>query len=276
MAVMYRALGWSEIADRVWVGRYQSLDQTIGVIAGDDGLAVIDTLASHHQADGLKQEVRNLSPLSIAAVINTHGHWDHCFGNARFLPAPIWGHVLCGRMVTETGDEQRRMVVERWMPEASEELAEVELTPPTHQFEAEASIQLGNRLVQMSYLGRGHSDNDIVTSVVGADILFVGDLLENAPAPVFSDSFPLEWGETARLLLDRVEGQVVPGHGDPFGIEFATHQAHQLSRVAALCKSALAGETTWDEVATRSPFSHEATTEAIERTRMTGIAAASE
>jgi hypothetical protein len=42
---------WQEVADRVWVRRYESLDQTIGAIGGDAGLAVIDTRANHRLAD---------------------------------------------------------------------------------------------------------------------------------------------------------------------------------------------------------------------------------
>ena len=44
---------WREVGDRVWVRRYASLDQTIGVIGGEAGLAVIDTRANHLLADEL-------------------------------------------------------------------------------------------------------------------------------------------------------------------------------------------------------------------------------
>ena len=40
---------WREVGERVWVRRYEALDQTIGVVAGDAGLVVIDTRA-HHRA----------------------------------------------------------------------------------------------------------------------------------------------------------------------------------------------------------------------------------
>jgi len=41
---------WQEIGDRVWVRRYEPLDQAIGVIGGSLGLVVVDTRASHAPA----------------------------------------------------------------------------------------------------------------------------------------------------------------------------------------------------------------------------------
>ena len=80
---------WQEVGDRVWVRRYAALDQTIGAASG---LVVIDTRASHPLADELRRDLAGL-PGPIVAVVNTHGHGDHVFGNGRFVPAPIWGHV---------------------------------------------------------------------------------------------------------------------------------------------------------------------------------------
>ncbi len=264
---MYRALRWTEIGDRVWIGRYEFLDQTIGVIGGAAGLVVIDTLSSHRQADGLIAEVRRLGEL--VAVVNTHGHWDHCFGNRRFLPLPIWGHIRCARMIEESGEDQRKEVLEYWLPGADEELGEVEPTPPDHLFDGSAALDIGDRAVELAHLGLGHTDNDILVTVPDAQVLFAGDLLENAPAPNFGDSHPLEWGTTAARILEAGQAAIVPGHGDPLSRDFAAHQVAQLGELQELCRAAVEGDLPWAEVGSRSPFPDEATAAAIERARIT-------
>ena len=118
---------WREVGDRVWIRRYAALDQTIGAVGGEAGLLVIDTRAHHRAADELLGDLRQL-PGSVAVVVKTHGHWDHAFGNARFVPTPIWGHERCAAMVTQRGPE----VLERLRTEyPSEPWDEVVLTAPT-------------------------------------------------------------------------------------------------------------------------------------------------
>ena len=255
---------WREVGDRVWVRRYESLDQTIGVIGGDTGLVVIDTRSSHRLADELRADLEQL-PGSLAAVVNTHGHWDHAFGNARFLPAPIWGHVRCAAMIVERGDEMR-IRAQRAYP--SEDIGGVELTPPTELFTDSATLDLGDRQAELRYLGRGHTDNDIVVVVPDASVLFAGDLLEDAPAPGFGDSYPIDWVTAGRTLLDLVEGVVVPGHGDPFDRAFAERQVDDLAVLAELAKGIVSGAIGHDEALRRSPFPAEDTGVALEQARL--------
>jgi glyoxylase-like metal-dependent hydrolase (beta-lactamase superfamily II) len=257
---------WQEVGDRVWVRRYESLDQTIGVIGGAAGLVVIDTRATHRLADALREDLRAL-PGSLAAVINTHGHWDHTFGNARFAEMPIWGHVRCAAMITERGEEMRARLVEAYPAEA-EDFREVVLTPPSKLFDDAAMLDLGDRQVAMRYLGRGHTDNDIVITVPEASVLFAGDLLENAPAPGFGDSYPVAWAATGIALLGLVEGAVVPGHGDVVDRAFAERQVAELGDLAELAQAAINGSIGLDEAIRRSPFPAEPTGEALERARL--------
>jgi glyoxylase-like metal-dependent hydrolase (beta-lactamase superfamily II) len=256
---------WSEVGDRVWVRRYDWLDQTIGAIGGEDGLVVIDTRATHALADELRADLRALGGHPLAAVVNTHGHWDHAFGNARFLPAPIWGHVRCATMILERGEEMRARLMEEF-PDQSFDA--VELTPPTELFDEAVTLDLGDRQIELRYLGLGHTDNDIVITVPDASVLFAGDLLENGAAPSFGDSYPLAWAETARGLLARIEGGVVPGHGDPSDLHFAERQTAELEELAGLARDAVSGAIGLDEAIRRSPFPAETTAVALERVRL--------
>ena len=198
---------WQEIGDRVWVRRYEALDQTIGAVGGEAGLAVIDTRANHRLADELRDDLREL-PGRVVAVVNTHGHWDHAFGNARFATLPIWGHVRCADFIARTGEAARARLIDEH-PGDADAFREVVLTPPTDTFVDAASLDLGGRQLALRYLGRGHTDNDIVAVVPDAGVLFAGDLLENAPAPGFGDSFPIAWADTGRALIELAEATVV-------------------------------------------------------------------
>ena len=95
------------------------------------------------------------------------------------------------------------------------DLAEVVLDPPDHTFTDRATLDLDGRIVDLAYLGRGHTDNDIVITIADADVLCVGDLLENGAPPWFGDGYPMDWPATARAILDRTGERtvVVPGHG---------------------------------------------------------------
>jgi glyoxylase-like metal-dependent hydrolase (beta-lactamase superfamily II) len=256
---------WREVGDRVWVRRYAFLDQTIGVIGGEDGLVVVDTRATHPMADELRTDMRELGRHDLAAAVNTHGHWDHAFGNARFAPTPIWGHVRCAAMIRERGEEMRARLSEAF---PGEPFDAVELTPPSRLFEESATLDLGDRQIELRYLGLGHTDNDIVITVPDASVLFAGDLLENGAPPSFGDSYPIAWAETARALLDLVEGGVIPGHGDPADVHFAERQTAELKELAGLVRDAVGGAIGLDEAIRRSPFPAETTAVALERARL--------
>ena len=87
-----------------------------------------------------------------------------------------------------------------------------------------------------------------------ASVLFAGDLLENAPAPAFGDSFPISWPVTGIALLALVDGVIVPGHGDPFDRGFAERQVAELDLMAELAREAASGASasTRPSVAPRS------------------------
>ncbi len=74
----------------------------------------------------------------------------------------------------------------------------MELDPPDRTFGDEGTdLDVGGRRIELRWLGRGHTDDDIVVRVPDAGVLFAGDLLENGATPYFGDGFPLDWPATA-------------------------------------------------------------------------------
>ena len=258
--------GWVEVGDRVFVRRYAVLDQNIGVVLGEEGALVVDTRATHQYANELLADLRRLTPLPARVVVNTHGHWDHCFGNARFRPAPIWGHVRCAEMMRLTGENQRARISEA-SAELAVGLAEVVIDPPDQTFEDTATVEIepGGRSVDLRYLGRGHTDNDIVVLVPDADVLFAGDLLENNATPFFGDGYPLDWPATAEALVDLVIGAVVPGHGDVGDRAFAIRQMTEFRTIAELAKLVHRGVIGIDDAVLRTPYPADTALEPLTR-----------
>jgi glyoxylase-like metal-dependent hydrolase (beta-lactamase superfamily II) len=239
--------GWVEIGDRFFVRRYAFYDQNIGLILGAGEALVIDTRSTHAQAREILADVGDLTDAPVTVVVDTHGHFDHAFGNTVFRPAVIWGHERCVTFIERTG-EARRSKIALEEPELADDLAEVVIDPPDRTFAEAATIEVGGRTVDLRYLGRGHTDHDIVISVPGTGVLWAGDLLEGGAVPFFGDGYPLDWPATATALAELAgDGVVVPGHGDHAGRAFAESQAASFAALAALARAVLAGELSLDD-----------------------------
>ena len=228
------AAPWLEIGDGVFVRRYAFYDQNIVAVLDRDEALVVDTRSSHRQAAEIQADLRAIGAPRVTSIVNTHGHYDHCFGNRPFRPAVIWGHERCVTMIRDTG-ERRRALLKVEMPELADELGEVVLDPPDRTFVDRATVEVGSRIVNLAYLGRGHTDNDIVLHVPHADVLCAGDLLENGATPYFGDGFPMDWPATMEAMLELTGPTtvVVPGHGDHAGRAFVERSLEELREVAA-------------------------------------------
>ena len=125
------------------------------------------------------------------------------------------------------------------------------LTPPDQLFSEAATIDLGDRQLQLAYLGHGHTDNDIVIDVPDAGVLFAGDLLENDAAPSYGDAFPRARRPPSAIGCCRWCGRGgVPGHGGVGDRAFVAAQAADLAAMAEV-GALLAGGALDEEEAIR-------------------------
>jgi glyoxylase-like metal-dependent hydrolase (beta-lactamase superfamily II) len=258
--------GWVEVGDRVFVRRYAFFDQNIVAVLSDSEALIVDTRSTHAQARELLDGLRELGSPRVGIVVNTHGHFDHVFGNRVCRPAVIWGHDRCATMIERTGERQRREVALD-MPDLAADLAEVELDPPDRTFAARAPLDLGGRAIELAYLGRGHTDNDIVLRIPDADVLCAGDLLENGAGPWFGDSYPLDWPATSEAVLGLAGDRtvVVPGHGPYADRGFVERSVDAFRAIAALARRVHGGELSLEDAIEVSPYGVEAGREPLER-----------
>jgi glyoxylase-like metal-dependent hydrolase (beta-lactamase superfamily II) len=257
---------WREVGDRVFVRRYAFYDQDITAVLASDVALVVDTRSTPAQAREILDDLRDLGAPRVGIVVNTHGHYDHAFGNSVFRPAVIWGHERCRSMLERFGEAQRARVMAE-VPGLADGLAEVELDPPDRVFARTATLDLGGREIRLAHLGRGHTDNDIVVAIPDADVLCAGDLVENGATPYFGDGYPMDWPATAEALLAMTGPAtvVVPGHGDPAGRAFVESQVAGFEALAALASRVHAGGLDLEAALGAAPYPVADAREPLER-----------
>jgi glyoxylase-like metal-dependent hydrolase (beta-lactamase superfamily II) len=202
---------FTEIADRVWVARYQGYDVNVGLVAGDAGLVVVDTNASAALGHDVLDAVRAVSGAPILAAVNTHAHFDHVLGNPVFSAA---GAELVAH---------------------EDAAAALEGEDVVRTFSSALALDLGDRMLELIHPGRGHTDGDLVVRVSNADVLFAGDLVEESSMPGFGDDcFPMDWPTSLDLMLSLTGAstRIVPGHGAVVDQDFAYEQRSAIGVVA--------------------------------------------
>lgn len=257
-------IGWVEIADRVFVRRYPFLDQNIGVVVGDTDVLVVDSRASEGHAREILDDLRVITPRAPTVVVNTHAHWDHCFGNRAFRPCTVWGHDGVAPFLARTLEDQRSTTVES-DPTLAAEMAGFVPDPPDRTFAESVSIDLGGRTVELRFLGRAHTDHDIVAIVDGGGVVFAGDLIEGGNPPWFGDGYPIDWPATDDALLALGATSYVPGHGAVFGPAEVAAQADEVRQVVDLAERVYEGHLEFEQSLVLAPWPPDMAREAIAR-----------
>lgn len=230
------AAGLTEVADGVHA--YTQLPggwcvSNAGVIAGDDGLLLVDTLATQQRARHLRRAAEGLRAGPVRTVVNTHHHGDHVFGNAVFDGAEIIGHEALGPEMAETG-----LALTLLWPDV--DWGDVELRPPGTTFADRLVLTVGGLTVELLHVGPAHTTNDVVVWLPEQRVLFAGDVVLAGCTP-----FALMGSVSGSLTaIERLAGlgaeTVVCGHGPVSGPGVLAENAAYLSWVTELAATARA------------------------------------
>lgn len=240
-------MGFTEVADRVWVARYDWFDVNVTLIGGDRGLLVVDTHASESAARGVVEDVRRVAASQpareVVGIVNTHEHFDHTFGNGvlrrEYGGIPIHAHEVAAERTVPAGERVKELYDAESDDPHRDEVRDTAIVAADRTFSSAVALDLGDRLVELVHPGRGHTGGDLVVRIPDADVVLAGDLVEESAdrgaVPGFGpDCFPMDWP----LSLDIVLGLsgagtvVVPGHGAPVGRDFVEEQRNAIGVVA--------------------------------------------
>jgi glyoxylase-like metal-dependent hydrolase (beta-lactamase superfamily II) len=256
---------WVEVGDGVMVVRYPFLSQNIGLVIGRDACAVIDTRSSAEQAREIQADIRVITTLPIGAVINTHGHSDHVFGNQAFRPVDIWGHAGCVTFLEATGEDQRAAAAAE-APAMADEVAAVVIDPPNRLIERTTALEVGGRRIELNVPGRGHTDHDIAIVVADAGVTFAGDLVVGGDSQFFGHAYPLDWPD-ALAKLDALPWSVlVTGHGREADRTYLAAEIARHRSLVELATNAHEQRIPWEDLVADTPYPAEIARVALART----------
>jgi glyoxylase-like metal-dependent hydrolase (beta-lactamase superfamily II) len=121
------------------------------------------------------------------------------------------GKLPDGRLLT---DDMRRMLTRSadTLEHIEPDLAQTVNAPPTIGFEKELTIDLGNRVVKVMWLGRANTGGDAVTWIPDVKVLVTGDAVVY-PTPFAFGSYMGEWPATLQKMVAMNAAAYVPGHG---------------------------------------------------------------
>ena len=248
------------------------------IIMTDTEAVVVDSEITPAAARALVADLKAITDKPVRYVIDSHYHYDHAHGNQIFAPdVQVIGHentrkrmlgnvleqytylssiepvparvaALRERLGKET-DPQQKALLERQVANSLsylEQVKETRVTPPNVTLDRKMTLFRGGREIQLLYIGRGHTDTDVVLFLPKERIVCTGDLMESVIS-YMGDSYPEEWIATLDRLKTLDFDTVMPGHGVVFTGKgkidaFQRYLRDVIEQTAVLRKSGLSAD----------------------------------
>ena len=219
------------------------------VIVNDQDALLIDPGETPATAAAFVEDIKTITNKPVKVVVDSHYHFDHAHGNQIFGPdVTVIGHdrtydMLAGNplqgqayatqaapeLLQQRLDTMKSQVATTTEPDARGQLERqilatqlrivqekaIKPTPPNTSFSQRMTLHRGGREIQILYLGRSHTDTDIVVLLPQERIACTGDMMESQISYA-ADAWVNEWPDTLEKLTALDFDTVLPGHGTPF------------------------------------------------------------
>jgi glyoxylase-like metal-dependent hydrolase (beta-lactamase superfamily II) len=185
-----------KVADNVYIFRYQFHQSMFvvtpaGVIATDP-IGYLRPAAVTTYVD----EIRKVTAAPIRYLVYSHHHYDHIAGGKPFKDA--------GAVVVAHKSAKTRL----------DALRRPDVVPVDEVVDEVRSFDLGGTRLELSWVGRNHSDNSLVMRLPKEKLLFTVDFIpiETVQFRNMLDSYLPDWFDSLDRVLAMDWDQMIPGH----------------------------------------------------------------
>ena len=174
--------------------RFQNNFHISVFLVTSEGIIATDPINAD-AAQWLKDELTKRFNTEVKYLIYSHEHPDHISG----------GEVFADTALVVAHDKAKAKIIGEKRPTAV----------PDITFSDQMVIELGGKTVELSYVGRNHSDNMIVMVFPEADALFAVDFIpiQTMAFRDLQDSYVTEWIESLKVVEGMDFKILIPGHG---------------------------------------------------------------
>ncbi|WP_298335809.1 MBL fold metallo-hydrolase [Ferrimicrobium sp.] len=174
----------------------------------------IDSTATVARTQALLGEARRLGVGDRTGMVATHHHGDHTNGNATIDPSFLVSHT------TVPEEMSNGFAVPPPGLFTPVDWGDIELRLPDLTFSSEIVLQMGGHRVELRHLGHpAHTLGDCVVYFPDDRVLFAGDLAFNGGTPFALMGSVQGWLCSLEALRSFDVQTVIPGHGEPCGID---------------------------------------------------------
>ena len=235
-----------QLADGVFAAIHSdggSAQSNAGIVDLGDRVLIFDTFIAPEAAADLKSAAAALIGRPISALINSHYHNDHIWGNQAFTSdVPIISTKKTRELITTLGAEEvtsfrahspeRLSALEARLDQQRDEasrrltaysiayyrtilgvLPKLEIRLPNLTFGEQLEFIGPRRAAQLICYGGGHTGRDAILYLPEDRIFFMADLLFVGTHTYLPDGDPDETRRTLSRVMQLPAETLVPGHG---------------------------------------------------------------
>jgi glyoxylase-like metal-dependent hydrolase (beta-lactamase superfamily II) len=173
-------------------------------VVEDEGILVADGQGSVEETRRMIARIAEISDAPITTVVVDSDHGDHTAGNSAFPEsADFYAHPWSAGILTSAAGTA----------EANSTGGESTWTRRLRLVEDREVLHLGDREIQILFLGRAHTGGDLVVYLPAEKIMFMSEAYLHRVFPAMRTAYPSQWVDMIEAAQAMDVDVYVPGHG---------------------------------------------------------------